>query len=433
MTAGAPASTGDRARRANQVTRLILASDRNNPETYAQRWLELVNYDLVKDHNPYYVPFDAAVQDFASRGQKLVSFSHYDYLGLAGHKDITSAACEAIMTSGTGVGASRMVGGERAAHREFERDLADFLRVDDLVSLVSGYGTNVSLLGHMLGKRDLIVSDELSHNSILAGTKLSRALALSFEHNDLDSLEYILKTRRSEFTRALIVIEGMYSMDGDIPDLERVFAIRDKYNAWLMIDEAHSIGVLGATGRGVSEHFNVDPNRIDFIIGTLSKTFVSCGGFIGTRKLVAEWLRYTLPGFIYSVGLAPPIVASAHAALRVFRNEPQRVAKMRRNSLYFLERAREAGLEVGDAIGAGVVPVIFDSVEETMRMSHHLMAGGFYVPPIVHVGVPKDKPRLRFFISEKHTFEDMDRVIATMLAFTAEGAGAAPVAQTASP
>lgn len=396
-----------------------MASDRNSLDSYARRWMEIIAFASVGEENPWYVAYDSLAADFTARGEKLVSFSHYDYVGLAGHPAVAAAAGAAIISTGTGVGASRLVGGERAAHRAFERGLAEFLGVEDTVSLVSGYGTNVSLLGHMLGKNDVIISDGLSHNSILAGSTLSRALSLQFAHNDTDALEFLLRTRRPEFSRALIVVEGLYSMDGDIPDLERILALRDKHNAWLMIDEAHSIGVLGASGRGIAEHFNVDPSRIDLIIGTLSKTFVSCGGFIGAKQDVIDWLRYTLPGFIYSVGLAPPITASAHAALKVFSAEPQRVVKMRANSRYFLEKARAAGLDTGEAIGAGVVPVLFDTVEQTMRMSKHLMECGFYIPPIVHVGVPRDKPRLRFFLSQKHTFEDLDRVIAAMLAFPA--------------
>lgn len=405
-----------------------MASDRNNLDAYAARWLELANYDLVRDYNPYYVPFDTLAEEYRARGRKLVSFSHYDYLGLAGHPDVAAAACQAIMTTGTGAGASRMVGGERAAHRAFEKDLAAFLGVEDAMALVSGYGTNVSLVGHMLGKRDLIIYDDLSHNSILAGSKLSRADAMPFEHNDLDSLEHLLRKHRGDYGRTLIVIEGLYSMDGDAPDLERVLRLRDRHNAWLMIDEAHSIGVLGARGRGICEHFGIDPSRVDFLMGTLSKSFVSCGGFIGARKIVTEWLRYTLPGFMYSVGLAPPIVASAHAALTTINREPERVGRMRGNSAYFLKRAREAGLDVGPALGHGIVPIIFDDVEETMAVSRRLLEAGFYVPPIVHVGVPKDKPRLRFFFSAKHEFDEIDAVIDAMGSILAERMRAAPAA-----
>ena len=371
-------------------------------------------YDLAINEGLYFTPYDELVENFKARGKTLVSFAHYDYLGLSGHEAVTSAACQAIMTEGTGAGASRMVGGELAAHGAFERELAAFLQIEDTLALVSGYGTNVSLLGHLLGNNDVIIADDLSHNSILSGTKLSRAQSLAFPHNDMDALEHLLKTRRSEFSRALIVVEGLYSMDGDVPDLNRILELRDKYSAWVMIDEAHSIGVLGQNGRGISEHFGVDPNRIDMIVGTLSKSFVSCGGFIGARKKVVEWLRYTLPGFIYSVGLAPPITASAHAALRIISSEPHRITKMRRNSEYFLDRARAAGLNVGQAIGVGVVPVIFDSIEQTVIMSRILQDAGFFVPPIIQVGVPKDKPRLRFFFSARHEFDEIDRASATM-------------------
>lgn len=393
-----------------------MTGPKNSLEAYAHRWMELGKFDIAVNENLYFTPYDQIAARFQARGKTLVSFSHYDYLGLARHPQIAAAACEAIMTSGTGAGASRMVGGEISSHGAFERDLAEFLGVGQVLSLVSGYATNVSLLGHLLGANDVIIADDLSHNSILSGVKLSRAQSLSFKHNDMDSLEHLLRTRRAEFSRALIVIEGLYSMDGDIPDLNRILALREKYNAWVMIDEAHSIGVLGKTGRGISEHYDTDPARIDLIMGTLSKTFVACGGFIGGKSKVIEWLRYTLPGFIYSVGLPPPINAATHAALKIISREPERVTKMRRNSEYFLEKARAAGLETGQAIGAGVVPVMLDDVVQTVVVSRFLLDAGFYVPPIIQVGVPKDKPRLRFFLSAHHEFAEIDATIKALRA-----------------
>ena len=381
---------------------------------YARRRLRLAGYSILGFDNPYFVPLDRLQAELAARGDSFTSFANYDYLGLSGDSRIKNAACAAVAQFGTGVGGSRLVGGERSIHRALEYDLSAFLGVEDVLTLVSGYGTNVSLVGHVLSRGDLILVDDLSHNSILAGSKLSRATVLTFPHNNFDELELLLQRRRDQFRRALIVVEGLYSMDGDVPDLPRMLELKKRYNTWIMVDEAHSIGVLGRTGRGVSEYFGVDPNEIDLIVGTMSKSLVNCGGFIGGRQSVIDWLRFTLPGFVYSVGLPPTIAAAVLQALKIVDSEQDRLARLRENSRYFLSRAQAAGLDTGPAIGCGVVPILFDTPERTLRIARTLMRSGFYVPPIVQVGVPKDKPRLRFFISAAHRREQIDGVIAAL-------------------
>jgi 8-amino-7-oxononanoate synthase len=381
---------------------------------YARRRLRLAGYSILGFDNPYFVPLDRLQSELAARGDSFTSFANYDYLGLAGDSRIKSAACAAVSQFGTGVGGSRLVGGERSIHRTLEYELSSFLGVEDVLTLVSGYGANVSLLGHILTRGDVILVDELSHNSILAGSKLSRATVLTFPHNDLDALAHLLERRRDQFRRALIVVEGLYSMDGDVPDLPRMLELKKKHNAWVMVDEAHSIGVLGRTGRGISEYFGVDSSEIDLIVGTMSKSFVNCGGFIGGRQSVIDWLRFTLPGFVYSVGLPPAIAAAVLQALKILDTEPDRLARLRDNSRYFLARAQAAGLDCGPAIGLGVVPVLFDTPERTLQIARTLMRAGYYVPPIVQVGVPKDKPRLRFFISAAHRREQIDGVVGAL-------------------
>jgi 7-keto-8-aminopelargonate synthetase-like enzyme len=209
----------------------------------------------------------------------------------------------------------------------------------------------------------------------------------------------------------LIVAESLYSMDGDITDLARLVAIKERHKAWLLVDEAHSIGVLGADGRGICEYAGIDPNRIDLIIGTLSKTFASCGGFVTGKAAVIDWLRYTLPGFVYSVGLSPVITAAAQMALELVQKESWRIERLRHNAELFVELAHEAGLNTGPAIGRGVVPILFSDSLETLAASRHLMANGYYVPPIIQIGVPKDQPRLRFFLSAAHTEAEIRGVI----------------------
>jgi 7-keto-8-aminopelargonate synthetase-like enzyme len=355
----------------------------------------------------YFRPLDALKVDVAERVGHFVSFANYDYLGLGDDKRVREAGAKAALTLGVGAEASRLVGGNRAVHDQLEHEIAEFLGVDDVVTLVSGWMTNASLLGYLLTKSDLIVVDDLSHNSILVGADVSHATVLRFAHGNLDDLDAVLTQHRPRAKRALIVVEGLYSMDGDMPDLPRLIEIKHKHDAWLMVDEAHSIGVLGASGRGLAEHFGVDPREIDFIIGTLSKTFAASGGFIAGSRPVVEWLRFTLPASMFSVGLSPVIAAAVREGLAIMQREPWRVARVQENSRFFIDEARIRDLNVGAAIGAGVVSIQFPDHDTCMLAAQRLLEAGYYAPPIPQLAVPKNKPRIRFFISANHTPGDI--------------------------
>ncbi len=211
---------------------------------------------------------------------------------------------------------------------------------EDAVVYVGGHSTNESTIGHLFGPGDLILHDALSHNSILQGSILSGARRRPFAHNDWQAADEILTRCRHEYRRILLVIEGVYSMDGDIPDLPRFIDVKRRHRVLLMIDEAHSMGVLGATGRGIGEHFGINRADVDIWMGTLSKSFGSCGGYIAGTKALVEYLKYTSPGFVYSVGLSPPNAAAALASIRLLEAEPERVARLRHRSRLFLELAR---------------------------------------------------------------------------------------------
>lgn len=355
----------------------------------------------------YFRSVDALKRQIEERGGRFVSFANYDYLGLGQDSRVSAAAAAGASQWGLGSGASRLVGGNRTIHDLLERDLACFLGVDDAVTLVSGYMTNASLVAHLLTGGDSIFVDELSHNSIVVGTETSRATTVRFSHGDFDHLEQLLTEHRHKSKRALIVVEGLYSMDGDVADLPRLLEIRDRFDAWLMVDEAHSIGVLGAGGHGLSEHFGVDARKIDFIVGTLSKTFAASGGFIAGRKNVIDWLRFTLPAFVFSVGLSPMIAAAVREGIAIAASETWRVERLIENSRYFLAEARSRNLNTGAAIGAGVITIQFQNNEECIEAALKLLHAGFYAPPIAQIGVPKDKPRIRFFVSASHTQEDI--------------------------
>lgn len=378
---------------------------------FAAKRARLAGRSILDSGNPWFVPLDLLQQDAEARKTSLVSFANYDYLGLSDRPEIRKASAEALDRYGAGALGSRLVGGERTIHSEFERAVADFIGVEACLTLVSGYLTNLTIISHLLGVKDLLLIDELCHNSILAGAKNAKAELVVFRHNDLEHLESILKEKRGSFRNCLVVVEGLYSMDGDIPDLPKLLDIKDRHKSWLLVDEAHSFGVLGEHGRGISDHFGEDPNRIDLIVGTLSKALVSCGGFLCARQEIIDWLRFTLSGFVYSVGLSPVITATAHAALDIIAAEPELPRRLRTVSEMFLRKAKAAGLNTGPAIGRAVVPVMFGDLHATMAASQALMLADVYAPPIVHIGVPKDLPRIRFFLSSRHQEADIDKAI----------------------
>src|SRR5581483_3571558 len=278
-------------------------------------------------------------------GRPRLNFAWCNYLGLNEHPAVAEAARAAIERYGTCVSASRMVAGQIPIHATLERRIAEFCGVEDALLFVSGHAANVSTIGTVMNEDDLVVHDALVHNSAAVGIRLSGATSHAFRHNDADACEAILRANRARHRNALVIVEGLYSTEGDVPDLARFIDIKERYGAWLMVDDAHGVGVLGARGRGCAEHCGVDPRKVDIWMGTLSKALASCGGFIGGSKVLIKILRYSAPGFVYSVGLPPPMTAAALAALDVLEAEPERVARLRANSALFLSQARSAGLD----------------------------------------------------------------------------------------
>ncbi|MDR1492889.1 MAG: aminotransferase class I/II-fold pyridoxal phosphate-dependent enzyme [Planctomycetaceae bacterium] len=345
------------------------------------------------------------------RGKEYVNFSSYNYVNMSGDPAVTKAAQDAVAKYGTSVSASRLVSGEKPLHRELEREIARFLGTEDAMVMVGGHSTNESVIGHLLNDKDLILMDALSHNSIVQGALLSGARRRPFPHNDLDAAEWILKKRRRQYRRVLIVVEGVYSMDGDYPDLTRLIEIKKRHQCLLMIDEAHSLGVLGKTGRGIGEHCNVNRADVDLWMCTLSKTFASCGGYISGSKELIEYLKFTAPGFVFSVGISPANAGAALAALKLLEQEPQRVEQLRRNSGLFLRLAKERGLDTGLSKDSAVIPIIIGNSLQSLRLSKALFDAGINALPIVHPAVEEKAARLRFFITSAHTEQQIRKTV----------------------
>ena len=363
---------------------------------------------LAVGDNPYFrVDQGGAGSAPCIEGCPLVNFSVYDYVGLAHDPEVAAAAKAAIDRYGTSAGASRLVSGEKQVHRDLEQALAAFLATPAAIVFVSGHATNVTTIGHLLGPDDLILHDILAHNSIVQGAMLAGATRRAFAHNDWQSLDALLSEVRHRYRRVLVAIEGVYSMDGDFPELPRFLELRKKHKTLLLVDEAHSLGTLGATGRGLGEHWGVARSDVDLWMGTLSKSLASCGGYIAGSTELVEYLKYTAPGFVYSVGLSPPSAAAALAALTVLQREPRRVARLRELAALFLKVARQRGLNTGSAAGTPVIPVIVGSSVKSLRLASALFDRGINVQPILHPAVPDHSARLRFFITTNHSQEQI--------------------------
>jgi 8-amino-7-oxononanoate synthase len=346
-------------------------------------------------------------------GHTLLNFSSYDYLGLNGHPDILAAAKEAIDRYGVSASASRHVAGERPVHHALEKALAEHYGVAESLVFVSGYATNLGVIGQLVGPKDLVICDSLSHNSIVMGGVLSGAARRSFPHNDLDSLDRMLASARGHFHRVLIVVEGLYSMDGDYPDLPRLIEIKSRHNAWLMVDEAHALGVLGKRGYGTAEHFGIDPRQVDIWMGTLSKTLAGCGGYIAGCHELIEYLKLTAGAFVYSVAMPPVIAASALKALELLHREPERVAKLQQNGTTFRALAQKRGLDTGNGAGTAVCPIIVADSLPAVMLSQRLLERGINVQPVMHPAVPAKASRLRFFLTATHTDAEMAAAVQT--------------------
>lgn len=385
-----------------------------NPE-YLKLKQRLALLDQWVHTNPFFNVHERVTTDTTViGGRELINFSSYNYVGMSGDPIVAQAAKAAIDRYGTSVSASRLVSGEKAVHQELEQAIAEFVGAEDCIVYVGGHSTNETTIGHLFGPGDLILHDALAHNSIIQGCILSGARRRPFPHNDWSAVNDILGEIRHDYRRVLIAIEGVYSMDGDIPDLPKFVDAKKKHHAFLMVDEAHSIGVLGEHGRGIGEYFHVQGADVDLWMGTLSKTFGSCGGYIAGCKAVVEYLKYTAPGFVYSVGLSPPNAAAALASLKLLKQEPFRVERLRDRSRLFLQLCHERRLNTGMSRDSAVIPVILGNSAHCLRLSRAMLERGVNVQPILYPAVEERAARLRFFITSLHTQQQIQTTVAVL-------------------
>lgn len=376
------------------------------------------NLDLLETTglgNPYFVVHEGITNDRTRiAGRELINFCSYNYVGMSGDPVVSKAAQVAIDQFGTSVSASRLVSGEKPVHRDLEAAIAHFVGTDAAIVFVGGHSTNETVIGHLFGPGDLVLHDGLSHNSIVQGAVLSGARRRPFPHGDWKAADAILAQHRQEYRRVLIVIEGVYSMDGDIAVLPEFIELKKRHKTLLMVDEAHSMGTIGRTGHGIGEYYSVDRRDVDVWMGTLSKSFGSCGGYVAGTKELVEYLKYTAPGFVYSVGLPPPSAAAALASLRLLEAQPERVERLQQRSKLFLELAQQRGFNTGVSKDSPVVPVILGNSMHCLRLSRALLARGINVQPILHPAVEESAARLRFFLTSLHTEAQIRQAIDVM-------------------
>jgi 8-amino-7-oxononanoate synthase len=342
-------------------------------------------------------------------GRELLMMASYSYLGLLGHPRLSAASQAAIATYGTGTHGVRLLAGSLDLHTELEVALAAFAGRDAAITFSSGYLTNLTAVAALVGRHDVVIGDKFNHASLVDGCALSGARFLRFRHDDLADLERCLCQARSATTR-LVVVDAVFSMDGDIVDLPRVAALCQAHDARLMVDEAHSLGVLGATGRGLEEHFDL-PGVIDLKMGTLSKAIPSVGGYLAGPVDLIQYLRHVARGYIFSAALPPAQAAAAHAALAVLTEEPDRVRRLQANARYFRDRLRAMGFDTLQTETA-IVPLICGADERAYAMVAECQARGIFALPVVSPAVPEGLARVRATVTAAHSRAEIDEALA---------------------
>ena len=342
------------------------------------------------------------------KGREMSMFASYSYLGLVGHPRINKAAKDAIDRYGTGTHGVRTLAGSLDIHTELEETIANFKNAEAAITYTSGYATNLTVVSTLLGRGDYVISDKLNHASIVDGCLMSGAKFVRFRHNDMEDLEDRLRSIPSGSAK-LVIADSVFSMDGDVIDFPNVVALCQKYSAWLMIDEAHSVGVLGKTGRGIEEHFGMD-NVIDIKMGTLSKTIPSVGGYVAGKKELIQYLRHASRAYIFSAALPPAQAAAANEAFKVILDEPWRVEKLSNNAEQFITGLKKRGFDTLYTSTA-IVPVLCGDDESAFKMTAFSQHRDIFVLPVVSPAVPPGLARLRATVTAAHEPREIERAM----------------------
>ncbi|MFJ3875886.1 bifunctional SDR family oxidoreductase/pyridoxal phosphate-dependent aminotransferase family protein [Streptomyces sp. NPDC090077] len=408
----APAPTADRIPRRTLPGRLVDAPEGR----FLDRRIDALSAEdrlIVAKDEYFYEPVieEATGPRIKFDGRWFLNFASYSYLGLIGHDYIDDQVLRAVERHGTGAHGVRLLAGTLHLHRELELALARFLGTEDAIVFSSGYMANVATVGALVGPGDFVIGDVYNHASILDGYRLSGATVITYAHNDLADLERAL--RKAGDAGRLVVTDAVFSMDGDVADLPGIVELCERYDAPLMVDEAHSLGVLGDTGRGITEHFGIDPARVDVKMGTLSKTVPSAGGYVaGSRDLVFA-LKNNARGWMFSAAATPAQVAAAKAAVEVMAAAPSLPRELRAKTTRYREQLRALGFDTM-ASETPVVPIICTSADQAGEMARLCQLDGLFVQPIVYPAVPRTLPRLRTIVNLSHSDADLDAAVVTL-------------------
>jgi 8-amino-7-oxononanoate synthase len=342
------------------------------------------------------------------RGHEMGMYASYGYLGLLDHPRINAAAKKAVDKFGTGTNGVRTLAGSLTIHTELEETIAEFKHAETAVTYSSGYATNLSVVSTLMGRGDYVLSDKLNHASIVDGCLMSGAEFRRFRHNDMADLEKRLEQVPGDRAK-LVISDAVFSMDGDIIDLPAMVKLCKKYGAWLMIDEAHSVGVLGKTGRGIEEHFGLE-DAIDIKMGTLSKTIPSVGGYIAASKEITTYLRHTSRAYIFSAALPPAQTAAANEAFKVILDEPWRIEKLNQNTQQFIGGLKAAGFDTM-LTETAIVPVLCGNDDRAFALTRECQHQDVFVLPVVSPAVPEGLARLRATITAAHETDEIARAM----------------------
>jgi 8-amino-7-oxononanoate synthase len=345
-------------------------------------------------------------------GKKVLMFGSNSYLGLTNHPKIKEAAKAAIDKYGTGCAGSRFLNGTLDLHLSLERKLADFVGKDAAIVYSTGFQVNIGVVPAFTGRNDYIIIDELNHASIIEGSRLSFSKVLKYKHNDMDSLEKVLQRCEPDKMK-LIVVDGIFSMDGDIADLPQIIHLSEKYNGTVMVDDAHSLGVIGKEGRGTSSHFGLT-DRTDLIMGTFSKSLASIGGFIASDEATINFLQHHSRTLIFSASISPAAAASVSAALDIIQAEPERIQHLWEITHYTIKNLREAGFDLGHT-QTPIIPLMIRDNMKTFKLTKHLLDDGIFINPVLSPAVANDSTLIRLSLMATHTYDQVNMAIEKLI------------------
>ncbi len=346
------------------------------------------------------------------KGREMGMYASYSYLGLIGHPRINQAAINAIDKFGTGTHGVRSLAGSLSIHVELEETIANFKQTEAAITYSSGYVTNLTVVSALLGKGDYVISDKLNHASIVDGALMSGAKFLRYKHNDMKELNRVLELIPQNVTK-LVITDAVFSMDGDIIDFPKLVDLCQKYQAWLMVDEAHSVGVLGTNGTGIEEHFGIY-DAIDVKMGTLSKTIPSVGGYVAGKKELIQYLRHASRAYIFSAALPPAQAAAANEAFKIIKDEPWRVTSLNKNTKQFIDGLKKRGFDTMSSKTA-IVPILCREDITAYQMTKYAQEHGIFVLPVVSPAVPEGLARLRATITAAHQPTDIEQAMDYLL------------------